>query len=95
MAFVNNMEQSVELAEKVSKKYGFTIAMPNKVYDILSALATIYLPALNMFYVGLDQIWGFGFSDQVDATFVLTVTVLNVVLGLVRGKAKKDYSQKN
>lgn len=55
-------------------------ALPSPVYDVAKDLTQIYLPATAALYVGLAQIWGWGFQLEVAATITVLVTFLGVVL---------------
>jgi hypothetical protein len=63
----------------------------NKAYDILKAVATIILPAIATFYATLAAIWGFGFSDQINATIEAVICFINAILGLFLHKSSKEY----
>ena len=87
--------------EKINKKLnkvaegatGFTLSLPNKVYDALKILAVFVLPLTQLLYVGLSEIWGFEFMAQIDDTFTLFINTLNTFLGLVVIKASHDYKK--
>ena len=68
-----------------------TIPMSNKTYDILKITAIIILPLIQTLYVGLSQIWGFGFGDQINATIQLIIGAINVILGAALVKSSADY----
>lgn len=92
---MSKAEKSVELATGVAKSAGFTIKMSNKVYDILKLLATTILPAIAALYIGLSNIWGFGFGKQVDETIQLIIVAINAILGLAVIKSSSDYKKQN
>lgn len=54
----------------------------NKVYDILTWIAKIFLPALATFYVALSEIWGFPYSDKISGTVIAIVLFLGILLNL-------------
>lgn len=68
-----------------------SIPMSNKTYDILKIVAIIVLPLIQTLYVGLAQIWGFGFSDQINATIQLIIGAINVIIGAALVKSSADY----
>ena len=68
-----------------------SIPMSNKTYDILKIVAIIVLPLIQTLYVGLAQIWGFGFGEQINATIQLIIGAINVVLGAALVKSSADY----
>ena len=54
--------------------------MSNKVYNVLKWIAMIVLPALATLYLGLSQIWGLPYGEEVSATITLIDTFLGTVL---------------
>lgn len=54
--------------------------MSNKVYNVLKWVAMIVLPALATLYLGLSQIWGLPYGEEVSATITLIDTFLGTVL---------------
>ena len=54
--------------------------MSNKVYNVLKWVAMIALPALATLYLGLSQIWGLPYGEEVSATINLIDTFLGTVL---------------
>lgn len=81
--------------KNATKKTTATIPMSNKTYDILKIVAIIVLPLIQTLYVGLAQIWGFGFGDQINATIQLIIGAINVVLGAALVKSSADYHKGN
>lgn len=65
----------------------------NKTYDILKAVATIILPAVATLYATLAAIWGFGLSDQVNATIEAVICFVNALLGLFLKKSSDAYHE--
>lgn len=94
LALLDKVEESAELVANTAKKFNISFAMNSKVYDTLKLIAIAILPAISMLYVGLSNIWGFGFGEQVDATIQLLISVINTILGLVVVKASSDYKKK-
>jgi hypothetical protein len=88
---IEKAQKTVELAEKTAKKYGVTIPMSNKVYDVLKIIVAIILPVISTLYIGLANIWGFGFGDQVDKTIQLIIAAINALLGMAIVKSSSDY----
>lgn len=54
--------------------------MSNKVYNILKWVAMIVLPACATLYLGLSNIWGFPYGEEISATITLFDTFLGAVL---------------
>ena len=65
--------------------------MSNKVYDVLKVVVAVVLPVISTLYVGLANIWGFGFGEQVDKTIQLIIAAINAVLGIAVVKSSSDY----
>lgn len=91
LEFVEKAKQSVALVEDAAKKIDIKIPMSNKVYDALKVIVAVVLPTLSALYLGLANIWGFGFGEQVDATIQLAIAVINAVLGIAIVKSSSDY----
>ena len=79
------------MATKKTTKQTATIPMSNRTYDILKIVAIIILPLIQTLYVGLSQIWGFGFGEQINATIQLIIGAINVILGAALVKSSADY----
>lgn len=88
---IEKAQKTVELAENTAKKYGVTIPMSNKVYDVLKVVVAIILPLISTLYIGLANIWGFGFGEQVDKTIQLIIAAINALLGMAIVKSSSDY----
>ena len=54
----------------------------NKTYDVLKWFAQMLLPGLATLYLGLSEIWGLPYKEQVVATIVTITFFLNFMLGL-------------
>lgn len=63
--------------------------MSDKVYDILKWIAMIVLPAIATLYLGLSQVWGFPFGEEISATITLLDTFLGTVLMISTAQYKK------
>lgn len=83
--------KTVDLAKDTADKYGIKIPMSNKVYDVLKIVVAIILPLLSTLYIGLANIWGFGFGEQVDKTIQLLIAAINALLGMAIVKSSSDY----
>lgn len=53
-----------------------------KPYDVIKAIAQIYLPALGTLYFALAGIWGLPSAQEVVGTVLAVDTFLGVVLGI-------------
>lgn len=54
----------------------------NKTYDILKAIALIWLPAIGTLYFALSGIWGFPYAEQVVGTITAVDTFIGAVIGI-------------
>lgn len=83
---------TVDLLASTAKKYGLSIKMSNKVYDVLKFLVVVLLPVCATLYVGLAKIWGWGFGTEVDSTVQLIISALTALLGITIHKSSSDYN---
>ena len=88
---IEKADKTVKLAEDTATKYGIRIPMSNKAYDVLKVIVAIILPLLSTLYIGLANIWGFGFGEQVDKTIQLIIAAINALLGMAIVKSSSDY----
>lgn len=65
--------------------------MNNKTYDILKDLATIWLPALEVLISAVWAIWKLPYAEEITATIVSVVALLNTILGLGIKSSSKAY----
>lgn len=63
--------------------------MPDKVYDILKAIAMIVLPALGTLYFALAGIWGWPYAEEI----VGTITAIDLFLGTILGISTMQYKK--
>ena len=54
--------------------------MSNKVYNILKWIAMIVLPACATLFLGLSNVWGLPYGEEVSTTITLVNTFLGTVL---------------
>ena len=67
-------------------------SVSNKAYDILKALATIILPAIDALYITLASIWHLGFGAEIDATIQAIIAFINVLMGLFIARSSSVYN---
>lgn len=67
------------------------MTMNNKVYNILKWVAMIALPALATLYLGLSNVWGLPYGEEVSTT----ITLVNTFLGAVLMISTNQYNKKN
>lgn len=63
--------------------------MNNRVYDILKWIAMIVLPALATLYLGLSNVWGLPYGEEISTTITLVNTFLGAVLMISNTQYKK------
>lgn len=88
---IDKAKKTVDLVSDTAKKNHLAIPMSNKVYDILKIVVAVVLPVISTLYVGLANIWGFGFGEQVDKTIQLIIAAINALLGIAIVKSSSDY----
>ena len=64
--------------------------IPDKVYDILKAVALVILPAIGTLYFALAGIWGWPYSEQIVGSITAIDTFIGVVLGISSMQYKKS-----
>lgn len=70
------------------------ITMSNKVYNILKWVAMIVLPALATLYLGLSNVWGLPYGEEVSTTITLINTFLGTVLMISTNQYNKRVDEK-
>ena len=64
--------------------------LPDKVYDVLKWLVMIVIPAATALYVGLAEVWGFPYAQEIGITSALICTFLGALLGISSAQYYKD-----
>lgn len=67
--------------------------MNNKVYDGLKWIAMIVLPALATLYLGLSNVWGLPYGEQISTTITLVNTFLGAVLMISTNQYNKRVDE--
>ena len=62
----------------------------NKTYDVLKAVAQIWLPAIATLYFALASIWGLPYGEQI----VDTITAIDAFLGAILGISTAQYNKR-
>lgn len=65
--------------------------MNDKVYNVLKYVSLIVLPAIATFYLGLSNVWGLPYGEQISAT----VTLIDTLLGSMLMISTKNYNKQN
>lgn len=65
--------------------------LPNSVYDVLKWLCMVAIPALTVAYVGLANVWGFPYPQQIAETSAIVCTLIGALLGV----STAQYNAKN
>lgn len=63
--------------------------MNSRVYDIAKWFAMIVLPALATLYLGLSNVWGLPYGEEISTTITLVNTFLGAVLMISNTQYKK------
>lgn len=66
--------------------------MSNKTYNILKWVAMIVLPASATLYLGLSNVWGLPYGEEVSTTITLVNTFLGTVLMINTAQYNKKVS---
>jgi len=77
---MNNPLYYVNLSKLVGDIAGSWILSTN-MYDILTWVAQILLPALATLYLALSQVWGFPYGPEIVASIMAFDTFLGLLLG--------------
>ena len=64
--------------------------MSNKIYNVLKWIAMIVLPALATLYLGLSNVWGLPYGEEVSTT----ITLINTFLGTVLMISTNQYNKR-
>ena len=64
--------------------------MSNKVYNFLKWIAMIVLPACATLYLGLSNVWGLPYGEEVSTT----ITLINTFLGTVLMISTNQYNKR-
>ena len=65
----------------------------DKLYDILSWIGKIVLPALAVLYATLADTWGLPYSSEISATIMAVDVFLNALLGVSTANYYKNTYQ--
>ena len=69
---------------------GYKMKLPNKVYDVLKWITLVVIPALATAYVGLSNVWGFPYADEVARTACVICTLLGALLGISTAEYNRE-----
>lgn len=64
--------------------------MSNRVYNFLKWIAMIVLPACATLYLGLSNVWGLPYGEEVSTT----ITLINTFLGTVLMISTNQYNKR-
>jgi len=66
--------------------------LPNKIYDVLKFLCTIFLPACGTLYFTLSKVWGnLPYAEEI----VGTLSAIAVFIGALIGISSLNYNKDN
>lgn len=89
---VNNPMYRLQLVKLAGETHTNWI-LPTHIYDILTYIAQILLPALAALYLALATVWGLPYADQVVATIMAIDTFLGLLLGFSTAEFHKKVAQ--
>ena len=69
--------------------------MPNKVYDILTWVSQIALPALATLSIAMCGIWNLPYTEQIVGSITAIDTFLGVILGISYVQYNKQTARSN
>lgn len=61
----------------------------DKIYKILKWVTLIALPALTALWLGLGQVWGFPYLEQIGATLAILTTFIGALIGVSTAQYNK------
>ena len=64
--------------------------LSNGWYDVLKWCVLICIPAMTTAYVGLSNVWGWPYADEVAKTSAVICTLLGALLGISTAQYNKD-----
>lgn len=64
--------------------------LSNNLYDILKWISILGLPAVGACYLGLSQIWGLPYGNEVVNTCAVLGTFLGAILGISNANYKSE-----
>lgn len=67
--------------------------LSDKIYDVLKWVVCICIPALTTAYVGLDKLFGWGYSAEVAQVSAIVCTLLGSLIGISTAQYNKDRNQ--
>lgn len=56
--------------------------LSNKTYDILKWIALVFLPAVQVLWLGLGKVWGFPYLVEIGTTIALIAAFIGTLLGV-------------
>jgi hypothetical protein len=64
--------------------------LSNKIYDLLKWIVQLLLPGFATLYMGVADIWGLPYKEEIVATTLSIILFLNFVMGLSSAQYFKD-----
>lgn len=88
---VNNPLYRLNLVKLVGDEGNWVLS--TSLYDLLSWVAQVFLPAAATLYLGLASVWNFPFPDQVVSTIMAVDAFLGMLLGFSTAQFHKQAAQ--
>lgn len=84
-------KRSTAQNKRVKSQNKSGLIFKNGTYDVLKALAQVWLPALATLWVTISLIWSLPLTSEIEKTVTAIIVFLNTILGLTVSKASSDY----
>jgi len=68
------------------------MVLTNKVYDVVKAIAMVWLPAAGVLYFALAGIWALPYAKEVSDSVIAVDLFLGAVLGISTAQYNKNNS---
>lgn len=81
--------------KRVKSKKVAGLILKNSTYDILKAIAQIWLPALAVLWIAIAQIWNLPLVDEIEQTITAVIVFADTILGITLSKASSDWHKGN
>ena len=64
--------------------------LPDRIYDILKWVTLVVIPALAAAYVGMSEVWGWHYANEIAKTAAVVCTLLGALLGISTAQYNKE-----
>lgn len=84
-------KRATKANKRVKSKKIAGFVLKNTTYDILKAIAQIWLPALAVLWIAVANIWHLPLADQIEQTITAVIVFADTILGITLAKASANY----